>query len=445
MCGIVGFISGAKNGFTANERDAVRDLIYMDSMRGWDSTGLMYGTNGGAVQVHKEAKPGFAFLASNEWKSSSSELFSCGKWAVAHNRAATRGAKIDANAHPFYVQSDDKKRSIILLQNGTYKGDHTKHAKTDTDTEACAITLVNEPDVSVALKTINAAYVFVWYDVEEKTLNIIRNDERPLYITNTKNDGVIFCSEMGILLAACERNGVELKDKPYMLSPSCLCQYKFSGGDFTPSFKKLETAYEHPFVMPKMVEVGEATVLGPPFRPTQITSASHGNSSSTTTPGTGRVHRLPRGGVTNGSRHGLSLGDAMLLLKNEAVPMRGPEYVKAVSSAVVCARHTGESFLVEGFDYVKRDEYDMTDNAYYVFGTIMQADQDDVLNGHLVSWMVDAPEKQVLEYVSNNYFYMSMDYLVTRMHAGQSLLCIVAKDDSIEIVGNKVANEETTH
>ena len=115
MCGIVGIISAYSNGFSANESAAFTDMLVMDTVRGFDSTGAMAITNVGNLDMLKAALTGSTFVKAPEYSSFKSNLLCDGLMAFGHNRAATRGTVNDRNAHPFLV-NDNK---ICLLQNGT--------------------------------------------------------------------------------------------------------------------------------------------------------------------------------------------------------------------------------------------------------------------------------------------------------------------------------------
>ena len=133
MCGIVGIATKQFNGFTNAEGDMFRDMLYLDAFRGWDSTGVFGVDKHSNVQVHKEASQAADFIHTDEFKKFKGELVQRGLFAVGHNRAATRGEVVDKNAHPFVI--DDK---IVLVQNGTWRGDHKKIKDTAVDTEALA-------------------------------------------------------------------------------------------------------------------------------------------------------------------------------------------------------------------------------------------------------------------------------------------------------------------
>jgi hypothetical protein len=180
MCGIVAVINKCQNGFTQADVTAFETLLWLDVVRGEDSTGTFLVTNNGDVQIVKSAQHGFDYVRSKEWRAQRNDAYTKGLYLVGHNRKATRGSINDANAHPFWV--DDK---LVLVHNGTMYGDHKKHADTIVDSHAIAHVLAEEKDVEKALNKINAAFALIWYDVEEECLKVVRNDERPMNFVET--------------------------------------------------------------------------------------------------------------------------------------------------------------------------------------------------------------------------------------------------------------------
>lgn len=244
MCGIVGVVGAYKNGFSSEEADAFTDLLVMDTIRGYDSTGMFMVTNLGNMYMAKGAMNGLEFVGSPEYKQIYNLLGSQGMFAVGHNRAATRGSISDVNAHPFCI--DDK---LVLVQNGTYKGSH-KHLKdTEVDTEAIAHVIAEaDGDIEKALQRVNAAYALVWYDITRRTLNIIRNDERPLYITYTDEGSVFFASEKHMLQCALDRHNINTTKLPYMIAENSLVSFTVDAKEksWTSDFKKdLDVKYDY--------------------------------------------------------------------------------------------------------------------------------------------------------------------------------------------------------
>lgn len=247
MCGIVAVVSAYSNGFSTAEADMFRDLLFMDTLRGVDSTGVFGVDNRGNVQIHKEATSAPWFLSTDEYKEFSRDIIFRGKIAVGHNRAATRGIVNDKNAHPFCI--DDK---LVLVQNGTFYGDHKHIHDTEVDTEAIAHLLAREPDIEKALRQVNAAYAFIWYEVQSRKLNFLRNDDRPLYTARTADGGVVFASEGHMIATAAARRNIKLLDEPYIMEEDNLFTMTFENGGYDTKNTKLDCKYK-----------------GPPFRQTK--------------------------------------------------------------------------------------------------------------------------------------------------------------------------------
>ena len=238
MCGIVAIIGAYQNGFTQDEQNIFRDMLFVDTLRGWDSTGVFMVTNKGNVHVRKAAVHGPDFIQTDGFKKLKAQSWAEGLFMVGHNRAATRGSVTDQNAHPFVV--DNK---IVLVQNGTYFGDHKHHKDTEVDSEAVAHVISENADVEQALQKINAAYTLMWYNVETKTLHAIRNTHRPLYKARTADDAILFASEESTIWWACARNNVKLKGTPKMLEPGELHTFRMEGKEYVPEVTKIEHSF----------------------------------------------------------------------------------------------------------------------------------------------------------------------------------------------------------
>ena len=177
MCGLVGV---ASVNFNQTYKKAFSHLLYIDAVRGFDSTGVLRvdAKTDKAIKILKYAEPAYTFI---ERKKYQDLMFSNNPYVfMGHNRAATKGAIDATNAHPF------NHGHITLAHNGTlhtWKSLPTKKNNiefaVDSEAIAHAIAVVGNP-VEV-LEQLDGAYALTWYDQRQHTLNFARNDDRPLY------------------------------------------------------------------------------------------------------------------------------------------------------------------------------------------------------------------------------------------------------------------------
>ncbi len=385
MCGIVGYISANNHGFTVDERDFVSDMLYMDALRGWDATGCFYMTNKGDVQVHKEASPAPVFMSSPEWLSTRGELFGSGRWFVGHNRAATRGEKVDKNAHPFVVDN------VVLVQNGTMAGSHHHLAAVEVDSHACAHVIAENPDdISAALKQIDASYAFIWWDHKKETLFVIRNTERPLYIGYTATVGIAFASEWGIMEAAASRNDIAFRkvdgevQPPYLIKDGQLCAFAFKDG------KLVSETYTDIDIAPKRRFVQAPFHHGQAGRGTTV-SKQPGGTWQPTKPAQNKpavFGALDAYAFTFPADEDYLLGEAEF------------QGLLAISQKLPADQR---KVLIDGLDYCCVSPNDPNCDQYYIFGAIV--DPDGPLNGYHVFWTIEAPSTEaVVDYVTKNIF-----------------------------------------
>lgn len=193
MCGLVGVISKLRNGFCSANMEVFDMLLFLDQLRGQDSTGVFCVNNVGNVAIAKNIGDSTQFLRQPEYKTIRQDAIQNGWAMIGHNRKATRGTIKDENAHPFWV--DEK---LVLVHNGTTFGDHKVLKDVEVDSHAIAHTLATEENVELAMQKVNAAYALIWYDVQKKRMNFLRNIQRPLCWAET-SDAWYFCSEADML------------------------------------------------------------------------------------------------------------------------------------------------------------------------------------------------------------------------------------------------------
>ena len=180
--------------------------LYLDALRGMDSTGLMTIDSLGDMEINKKAMaaPDFLGLKSVDEQIAdfSNRVF------IGHNRAATRGAVNNVNAHPF-THGD-----ITMVHNGSLRNfDKLPDAKYFTvDSDAIAHS-IHKIGIEETLKLLQGAYALVWWDESTKMVNMVRNSERPLNLAVIEGKNtVIWGSEANMLHYVAGRSGFKIKD-----------------------------------------------------------------------------------------------------------------------------------------------------------------------------------------------------------------------------------------
>jgi hypothetical protein len=236
MCGLVGLVNKQMYGFTKEHQEVFSTLLFLDFLRGSDSTGVFGIHNDGDVLLAKEASNPLDFMKTEAYDNIMQKSWTRGNALIGHNRKATRGVVNDENAHPFVV--DDK---IVLVHNGTMYGDHKKMADVEVDSHAIAHVIHEKNgDVASALSSFDAAYALIWYDFERATLNFVRNMARPLWWMETST-AYIWSSEKCMLDFVKARHSLTVRDGPTELTPDLLQIFTLGrNGGWASSSQKLE-------------------------------------------------------------------------------------------------------------------------------------------------------------------------------------------------------------
>ena len=190
MCGIVGMVSKYQNGFWKSHAELFTNMVRMDTVRGADSTGVFGVSPAGNVDVVKGDADGYIFTKSIQYDKFEQKIYRSYRMVVGHNRSATRGDVTPQNAHPFV------EGNIVLVHNGTIFNSEDLNKEAEVDSHAICHAL-NQHNAVEALGKINGAYALVWYNKEDKTLNLARNNSRPLVLLETE-DLWIISSEVGL-------------------------------------------------------------------------------------------------------------------------------------------------------------------------------------------------------------------------------------------------------
>lgn len=216
MCGIVGFIT-AESGYVGaqDRRSFMAQALVVDTLRGEDSTGIMYGfstAKDAKCGYLKDATDGYQFVNSNEYVNVAKDM---GKYRfmIGHNRAATMGAVSPATAHPF------KEGPVVGLHNGTVRSGMTTlpvsmaQFEGEIDSHCLIHNLsVVQPEEAVdkVLSKIDGAYMLVWFDARDGSLNMARNSERAFHVAQAlAEDTFYFASEALELEWLLSRNNIQ--------------------------------------------------------------------------------------------------------------------------------------------------------------------------------------------------------------------------------------------
>ena len=127
---------------------------------------------------------------------------------MGHSRLATAGKVNVQNAHPMNIQG-----KIIGMHNGTVNKHRPDYKNLDEMTDSLLLyesILAKGLYPTLANLYVKDAYALTFYDTRDGTVNIIRNDERPLVFAETKSGALFWASEARMLELALGRNNIEI-------------------------------------------------------------------------------------------------------------------------------------------------------------------------------------------------------------------------------------------
>lgn len=211
MCGIVGLALKKNAGFYKKDEDIFYEMLFADTLRGNDSTGVIFIEKDGSFGIAKDMFS--APLCIDDFKNTqmAKDLFREGKAIIGHNRKATVGKVQKDTAHPFVVDN-----TFAMVHNGTLYGHKLLH-DTTVDSEALAIHLksvlgadYNKEKFEEAMGKVNGAYAVACFNQETNKLHLLRNSQRPLCLVETDN-AWYWASEYGMLMWILGRNNEDLK------------------------------------------------------------------------------------------------------------------------------------------------------------------------------------------------------------------------------------------
>jgi hypothetical protein len=207
---------------SAKLKDGFKDMLTVCQVRGKDSTGI-FTVNGEVYDVAKMVgSPEFLM----DMKSFDSALSGLPRIIAGHCRRKTVGENIPANAHPYDFEN------LVGMHNGTLRNYYTwpgfSHKRTDS---YALFDRINDIGVEETFEDVDpaGAWALVWYDKANDTLNFLRNDDRPLWMTWTEDKRNILWASEPWFFGAVERwqplwdgkdNNDELVSKYWQLPPN---------------------------------------------------------------------------------------------------------------------------------------------------------------------------------------------------------------------------------
>ena len=198
-------------GFDKKTEGAFYDMLYCDTLRGDDGTGVIMVENTTGFGIMKEGYAASYSIDAIQSSDLGKAMYARGKAMIGHNRKGTIGVQSDETSHPFVVKDE-----FAMVHNGTLTN-HKKLADTVVDSEALAIHL--EPVLNgdwdlekfeEAIGMVTGAYAIAAYSQHNNQVYLLRNDQRPLSFCDTP-EGFFWASEIGMLYWILGRNGVTLK------------------------------------------------------------------------------------------------------------------------------------------------------------------------------------------------------------------------------------------
>jgi predicted glutamine amidotransferase len=284
MCGLVGMAGD----FQQKHRKMMVEMLYLDTLRGEDSTGVSSLRSTRQVATRKLTVPGYDFVKM-PWIDQQLGLTDY-MW-LGHNRFRTIGSATRLNAHPFEVIDGENLIVAVGAHNGTLKNKYELQkelgAEFGTDSEVL-LNLIAKIGPKEAISKTEGAWSLVWWDAYEDSVFLLRNKERPMYFAYSDDRRVVFwASEAWIISASAARNDVKLEDnKVWMTTEDTLYQFKIPSRKngvyaFAPHDRKGGFSGKEPTFFPAQGKDGGNKTSAQKGSTTSSTTTSHTCSDPT--------------------------------------------------------------------------------------------------------------------------------------------------------------------
>ena len=226
MCGLFGAITS--HNFTLTELETLTELGVVSTIRGQDSTGVATVQRAKKGRLEIKQKHTLDVPAAFMYDKATQTMMKDKFLVMGHARAATYGAVNLTNAHPIH------EGRFIGCHNGSIW--HYAPPKVDehklTDSRLLYRAMHAEGTIA-ALKKVgtSGAYALTYIDTHQRTLNLIRNKERPLFLMHTKGRTLTLWASEYRFLDMVSMGSTLSWDNPYLLDVHKLYQYDLGKQD----------------------------------------------------------------------------------------------------------------------------------------------------------------------------------------------------------------------
>ena len=241
MCGIIAYLS-KENFYSRDVHSALNNMLWIDTIRGDHSTGIIYQSEG-QVEYYKKAVPGYDFV-SLPIPSAVLGAPEKTRFIIGHNRAATLGSVNSANAHPFEFDH------IVGVHNGTLYNHHSL-TPTGVNHQVDSMHLydaISREGSKVILPKVDGSFNLIWHDNSDNTIHICKNKDRPFTFAKIKGkDTMIGASEKAMLKWLLKRHRMEIE---FCWDPENNVEYVFEQDANGAVIKYIEEIKHEAYVKP---------------------------------------------------------------------------------------------------------------------------------------------------------------------------------------------------